>query len=63
MIVKKIAVFCTGNIKAYNAFGTEQYEVFIKINEFKKYKFSGNCLEFGANHKMQRNFLNKYSIV
>ena len=38
MIVKKIAVFCTGNIKAYNAFGTEQYEVFIKINEFKKYE-------------------------
>jgi hypothetical protein len=33
----------------------------LQINEFKKYKFSGNCLEFGANHKMQRNFLNKHS--
>ena len=33
----------------------------LQKNEFKKYKLSGKCLEFGANHKIQRNFLYKDS--
>ena len=33
----------------------------LQKNEFKKYKLSGRCLEFGANHKIQRNFLYKDS--
>ena len=33
----------------------------LQLNEFKHYKFSGKCLEFGANHKIQRNFLKKHS--
>ena len=33
----------------------------LQKNEFRKYKLSGKCLEFGANHKIQRNFLYKDS--
>ena len=33
----------------------------LQKNEFKKYKLSGKCLEFGANHKIRRNFLYKDS--
>ena len=33
----------------------------LQKDEFKKYKLSGKCLEFGANHKIQRNFLYKDS--
>jgi len=33
----------------------------LQKNEFKKFKLSGRCLEFGANHKIQRNFLYKDS--
>jgi len=35
----------------------------LQKNEFRKYKLSGRCLEFGANHKIQRNFLYKDSKV
>ena len=38
MIIQKIAVFCPTNVKANNAFGTGQYEVFKKINELEKYE-------------------------
>tara|TARA_B110000238_G_scaffold178228_1_gene200629 strand:+ start:860 stop:1957 length:1098 start_codon:yes stop_codon:yes gene_type:complete len=37
MSVKKIAVFCPFNIKANNAFGTGQYEIFKRLNELKEY--------------------------
>lgn len=33
----------------------------LQKNEFRKYKLSGRCLEFGANHQIQRNFLYKNS--
>ena len=33
----------------------------LQKNEFRKYKLSGKCLEFGANHKIRRNFLYKDS--
>ena len=33
----------------------------LQTNEFRKYKLSGKCLEFGANHKIRRNFLYKDS--
>ena len=33
----------------------------LQKNEFRKYKLSGKCIEFGANHKIQRNFLYKDS--
>ena len=33
----------------------------LQKDEFKKYKLSGKCLEFGANHKIRRNFLYKDS--
>ena len=33
----------------------------LQKNEFKKYKLSGKCLEFVANHKIRRNFLYKDS--
>lgn len=33
----------------------------IQNDEFKKFKFNGLCLEFGANHKIKRNFLKSNS--
>jgi len=33
----------------------------LQMNEFNKLKIKGNCLEFGANHNLKRNFLDNHS--
>ena len=33
----------------------------LQVQEFKNFKFNGLCLEFGANHKLDRNFLRQNS--
>ena len=32
----------------------------LQIDEFRKFSFKGDCIEFGANEKLNRNFL-KYN--
>ena len=29
----------------------------LQIDEFRKFSFKGDCIEFGANEKLNRNFL------
>ena len=33
----------------------------LQKQEFENYKLGGKCIEFGANHKMSRNFLKQKS--